>query len=67
MPTSELLPSRDVADRLGVHIRTVHRLVKSGQLEAALVAPGYRGDFLFDPAEVERVRLERELDRFAVR
>ena len=53
MSNTRLLPTRDVARRLGVHARTVHRMVKDGRLTPAFTAPGYRGDHLFDPADIE--------------
>ena len=59
MPHIELLPTRDVAARLGVHPRTVHRWVRSGALVPAQVLPGYRGDYLFEEAEIERVLADR--------
>lgn len=49
MSTPRLLSTREVARRLSVDTRTVHRMVKSGRLTPALKVPGYRGALLFDP------------------
>lgn len=50
----ELLSTAEVAARLGVHHATVARMVLDGRLSARHRAPGPRGAFLFDPAEVDR-------------
>lgn len=61
MPTTDLLGSAEVARRLGTSQRTVQRLVASGALEPALTAPGgFAGIHLFDPADVERIKAQRE-------
>ena len=38
-----LLRKADVAKRLGVHVRTVERLVREGHLRAVKLTPGPRG------------------------
>lgn len=60
MPNGALLTSPEVATRLGRSIRTVHRLVISGQLVPAQKLPGPNGAFLFDPADVEQFLAQRE-------
>lgn len=60
MPTNELMPTAVVARRLGVHVRTVHRFVKAGQITPAVKVPGHRGALLFDPRDVELLALKRE-------
>lgn len=55
----ELIGTRDVARQLDRDVSTVHRLVEAGQLRAAAKAPGLRGAYLFDPAEVERFLREQ--------
>ena len=51
--------TRQAADELGVSIRTIHRLVDSGDLTPAVKVPGKTGAFLFEEAEVERVKTLR--------
>lgn len=53
----ELIGSVEAARILGRSPRTVHRMVGSGELEPAVVAPGGRaGVYLFRRADVERVK-----------
>lgn len=48
--------TRQTAARLGIHPRTVARLVERGELRpAARLDLGHYGAFVFDNAEVERV------------
>lgn len=60
MPTPEHLSSADVARELDCNVRQVSRLVASGILTPAVQAPGLRGAFLFDPAEVARFKKSRK-------
>ena len=54
---ADLVGTAEVARILGKSHRTVHRLVESGELVPALVAPGgYSGSFLFTRESVENVR-----------
>lgn len=53
MTISNLMTTKDVARRLGVSPRTVQRRVEAGGLRVAHRMPGYRGDLLFDPADVD--------------
>jgi hypothetical protein len=53
-----LLTSAQVAERLSRDIRTVHRMVDDGRIEAATKLPGETGAYLFEPAEVDRVAAE---------
>ena len=59
--TVSQLTTAQVAARLRRSVRTVHRMADTGQLAATRV-PGYKGPLLFDPEEVERVRLELASD-----
>lgn len=52
MTAPEYLPTAEVATRLAVDVRTVHRMVARGALTPALKAPGLRGAYLFSPADV---------------
>ena len=59
MATTRHLSSADVAKELGCNTRQVSRLVTAGTLTPAVQAPGLRGAFLFDPAEVARVKRQQ--------
>lgn len=49
-----LLTSPQVAQRLDVSLRSVHRLVSSGKLVPAQQLPGPNGAFLFEQSTVEQ-------------
>lgn len=52
--TDALIGSAEAAQILGKSVRSVHRLVDSGHLTPALVAPGGRaGSYLFRREDVE--------------
>jgi DNA-binding transcriptional MerR regulator len=50
---STLLPTAEVADRLGLTVRQVHYLIESDKLRPAMKGNGPRGPMFFDPAEVD--------------
>jgi excisionase family DNA binding protein len=54
------MSSAEAAHRLGVNRSTLTRWVSAGRITPVLTVPGYRGDFLFDPADVETLKLERQ-------
>ena len=55
----DLIGTTEAARVIGKSPRTVHRLVESGELTPAMVAPGgHSGSFLFRRADVERHRPE---------
>ena len=61
MPTTTpLLPSVKVCAALGIDRSTLTRWVAAGKIRPAHKLPGTRGAYLFDPAEVERVRADNE-------
>lgn len=60
MPPLQLLTTKQVADRFGVTVKTVHRWVETGKLGQALKLDGPLGARLFDPLEVDRYEAERE-------
>ena len=53
--TDGVVTSREAAKRLHVHVRTVHRMIADGRLKKRDQIPGYRGDFLIDENDVERL------------
>lgn len=50
-----LLSTAEAAERIGVSVRTLNRMAEDGRIVPAAKAPGLRGGYLYDPAEVERV------------
>lgn len=54
----ELIAAKDAARILGVSRNTVIRMAQRGDLPAT-IAPGYKGAYLFDPADVDRLAKER--------
>lgn len=55
----DLVGTVEAARILGKSPRTVHRMVKAGVLTPVITAPGgFAGSYLFDRADVERVRSE---------
>jgi excisionase family DNA binding protein len=56
MATKDLLTTAQVAKRLGVDVRTIHRWVKRGTLTPALKATGIRGPLFFDEDDVKRLK-----------
>jgi excisionase family DNA binding protein len=59
LTTADLIATADVADKLGVHVRTVHRLVLAGTLTPAIRLPGKTGAYLFSAAEVDALAKAR--------
>lgn len=47
-----LITAAQVAERLGVSVRTVQRRAAAGELPVAMQVPGYRGALLFDPEQI---------------
>ena len=54
MPITDLLTTADVAERTGLTVYTISRLVREGKLTPAHQLPGTTGARLFDKAEVDR-------------
>lgn len=56
-----MLSTKEVAERLGVSVRTVHRRVESGLLVPTQTIPGNTriAAYLFDEADVARLQKER--------
>lgn len=57
MPNFDLLTAAQVAERKGVTVRTVARWVESGKLPVAHRLPGKTGALLFDPADVDALKM----------
>jgi excisionase family DNA binding protein len=53
-----IMTTKDVAKALGVELRTVQRWVRRGSLPA-IKLPGGRGEFRFEPAEIEKWKRRR--------
>lgn len=54
MPTTpDLIPTSEVAEIMGKSVRTVHRLIQSGDLKPALKIAGQSGAYLFNRSDVE--------------
>ena len=52
----ELIDTAEAAQRLGISRSTLTRWVSAGRIEPAFTVPGYRGNFLFDPADVSALK-----------
>ena len=61
-----LIPTADAAKMLGLTPSGISRLVKRGQMDAAMRGPGKTGPMFFTPAEVGRVHVERMQNRSKV-
>lgn len=57
-PESPPIPTSDVCGLLHIDRSTLSRWVASGRITPLFKAPGTRGSFFFDPAEVQRVKQE---------
>lgn len=53
MPEPEITAAV-AAERLGVSVKTIHRMVDDGRLTPALKFPGLRGPYLFTEEEIQR-------------
>lgn len=56
--TPNYLGTVEACERIGIDRSTMTRWVQSGRIKFAQRMPGPKGVYLFDPAEVERVRVE---------
>ena len=56
---SQPITSRQAAELAGTTVTTINRWVVAGRLTPVIEVPGYRGARLFDPADVEALRVER--------
>lgn len=52
----------DAAAILEVHVRTVHRLTESGELNPAIKIPGKTGAYMYHRADVEALAQSRRAD-----
>lgn len=61
MPTSQpLLTTAEVARRLGVDVRTVHRMVAAGRVAPVQKLSGKTGAYVFSADVIESVETERQ-------
>jgi len=58
MPKVALIPTAEVARRLGRDVRTVHRWVDAGRLTPVAKTPGIRGALLFNARDVDKLAEE---------
>lgn len=56
----DLIDTTEAARRVGVNRSTLTRWVGGGRIKPALVVPGYRGNFLFDPDDLDALIAERK-------
>lgn len=56
MSQTSLLRSSEVCEALNIDRSTLSRWVAAGRIQPAMKLDGLRGAFLFDRAEVERVK-----------
>ena len=59
----QLLTAAEVCRFLQIDRSTLIRWVDAGKVKAAQKLPGQTGAYLFDPAEIARLLLDRGLDR----
>lgn len=52
MSLTTMIGTAAAAERLAVNRSTLTRWVQSGRITPVLIVPGYKGDLLFDPADV---------------
>lgn len=55
MNSTTLIGTAEAAARLHVDRSTLTRWVRAGRITPALEVPGYRGAYLFDAVEIERL------------
>lgn len=58
MPTTPLLSSAEVCDRLQIERSTLSRWVNAGRIEPAQKLPGIRGAYLFTEQSVDTLRAD---------
>ncbi len=65
MAQQEFMSAREVANELGVDIRTVHRMAKDGRLTPAHQGPGLRSPLLFRTADIATLDAAEPMGRCA--
>ncbi len=60
MTATDLMTAAQAAEVLRCTPRTVARMAEDGRLTPALKLPGKVGAYLFEPAEVARVKAEQD-------
>jgi excisionase family DNA binding protein len=56
----KLLNSRQVAERLGVDLRTVHRMADAGRLPYVAKLEGATGAYVYDPDAIDTIAQQRQ-------
>lgn len=56
---AETISTAETAAMLGMSVSQINRLAAAGDLPVIAKAPGIRGAYLFDRADVERILAER--------
>ena len=59
MPSTDYLSVAEVASRIGVHVRTVHRWIQLGQLDASKLGTGLRSAYMVSRESVEAFESRR--------
>ena len=54
----ETVTSKEAADRIGISLSTFHNWIAAERITPVKKLPGARGPYLFDAADVERIREE---------
>lgn len=59
MPSTDFLSVAEVAQRLDVHVRTVHRWVRQGQLDGTKLGTGLRSAYMVTRESVQAMENRR--------
>lgn len=58
--TSDLLPTKAVAEELGITVRQVHYLIETGKLAPAMKGTGPRGPMFFRRSDINALLAEAQ-------
>jgi excisionase family DNA binding protein len=56
----KLLTTKQVAERLGVDVRTVHRMADTGRLPYVTKLEGATGAYVYDPDAIDAIAQQRQ-------
>jgi excisionase family DNA binding protein len=65
MLSTDTKTTAEAAAALGVHVKTVHRMVNEGRLTPLLKVPGRTGAYIFAASEVDRAVSEARAGKAA--